>query len=228
MKKVLISVLLLFLFRAAICQQLTISAGYTHIYSPQFNRSVAMYNFSRPWLLNEQPNFGSGLFASSKLIFSSSANIASGMGARYSFHRSVAENAGFKSQLNFHLVELTYVLHLEPKSRGNHPYIDMEVGAVGGLMTRLINDENFQVDEEEYDEMGIGGIARITAGYLLKINDYWKMSPYLSIGFAPYFYMPDSESVINQTINLASEDNQPMLSGQIGVTFQYGKTNRRR
>lgn len=228
MKKLLIIAIFTSCANALIAQGLGISAGYSYLHSQQMNKTFDVYNFSRPWLVNEQPNFSSGLYGHAFYRLGKTGPIASGISARYQFFRSSAENPGFKLQLNFHTLDLAYQLHLEQPTRGNRPYADLEIGAVGGLMTRLINDENVQSDEEDIDALGIGGNIRLSVGYQIRLNNAWAICPNFSMSYTPYFYMPDAEAMINQTINLTSSDNQPMLMGQFGITFHQLKNTRRR
>lgn len=66
---------------------------------------------------------------------------------------------------------------------------------------------------------GIGGDISLKLGYKIKFNTQSIFSPFISLGYTPYLYSPNSETLINQTKGLASKNWTNILSTQIGLSF---------
>jgi hypothetical protein len=72
---------------------------------------------------------------------------------------------------------------------------------------------------ERSKAFGIGGDICLKAGYCLTLKNNYFLSPFISIGYIPYLYSPNSEAVINQTKELTSKNWTGILTTQIGLTF---------
>jgi hypothetical protein len=60
-------------------------------------------------------------------------------------------------------------------------------------------------------------------GYYLKLKNNSYLSPFLSIGYTPYLYSPNTERLINLSKGLASKNWTGILTTQIGMTFHVKK-----
>ena len=52
-------------------QNINISAGYSYLYSKQFDRNIQIYKFSRPLLKEKQPLLDNGICTSLSYLFKS-------------------------------------------------------------------------------------------------------------------------------------------------------------
>jgi hypothetical protein len=94
-------------------------------------------------------------------------------------------------------------------------------------MTRLINDENVIVDEDDLSALGIGGTLKLSAGYKFIISRVLSISPQFSVDYAPFFWMPNAEALINQTIGMSGSKNTALLMGNFGIKVHYQIGNAR-
>ena len=193
--------------------------SYKYMYSNQLDKIIQTYNFSRPLLAEKQPLLMHGLNASTSYIFTSSKKFKHGINLSYSNFKSSAENENLNNILNLHFINLGYILHYENNEKPNGLYTDIIISALSSGLFRNVNGEPYTYDEKAAKAFGIGGDLSIKAGYCFNLKNKSYLSPFVSVGYAPYFYSPNSEAVINQTKGLVSKNWIGILSTQIGLSF---------
>lgn len=203
----------------ASAQECTIEAAYLYISANQWNKAVQTYNFSRPFVSERQPSLQQGINASASYLFTSPERLKHGINLSYSYFRSSTENANLANDLYLHLIGLGYVVHYQQNSEKNGLYTDLIVSAVSSGLFRNVNGEPFEYDGTKSKALGIGGEISVKSGYYFKMKNQFFLSPFIGLGYAPYFYSPKTEAVINQTSNLASKNWTGLLTMKIGVAF---------
>lgn len=214
---------LLILSISAHAQELKLDLSYKYIYSNQWDKIIQTYNFSRPFLTEKQPLLMSGLNTSLSYIFKNEKHFKHGINLSYSYFRSSAENENFNNSLNLHFINLGYLLHYENSDKWKGVYSELIVSVTASGLFRNLNGEPFEYDETKSKAFGIGGDINLKCGYYLKLKNNSYLSPFLSIGYTPYLYTPNTEAVINQTKGLTSKNWTGILTTQIGLTFHIKK-----
>ncbi|MEI8052218.1 MAG: hypothetical protein WCH52_00595 [Bacteroidota bacterium] len=219
MRNLVILSLLLLKYSCSIAQEFKMDVSYNYLYSNQWNKAIQTYNFSRPFIAEKQPLLIHGLNTSSSYIFKSTKNLKHGINVSYSYFRSSAENENFNNILNLHFINLGYILHYDNTEKWKGLYTDLIISAKSSWLFRTVNGKPFVYDETNSKAIGIGGDVCLKAGYYLKLKSKFYLSPFISIGYSPYLYSPNSEAVINQTKGLASKNWTGIFTTQVGLTF---------
>jgi hypothetical protein len=209
--------MLFFTFNSIIAQEFRTDISYKYIFANKWDKAIQTYNFSRPFLEKKQPLLMHGLNASVSYIFKSSSSLKHGIHISYNYFKSSAENENLKNILNLHFLNLGYIIHYENNEKTKGLYTDLIISAVSSGLFRNVNDEPFEYDEAK--AFGIGGDLSIRAGYYLKLKNKIYLSPFVLVGYTPYFYSPNSEAVINQTKGLVSNNWTGIFTTQVGLTL---------
>jgi hypothetical protein len=207
-----------FLAKNANAQQLRFGANYEYLYSKLWNQNIQTYNFSRPFLDNKQPLLVHGFGVSVSYLFGSDSDFSHGIGLSYSRFGSSAENEGLNSSFNQNFAKLGYILHFQKSE--NPLYTELGVSAIGGILGRKLNDKTFEYDEETARVYGIGGEINLKAGYEVALSEKLFLSPFVGIGYVPYYYSPNTESMLNQTTELISEEEPSLLNVSFGIILR--------
>lgn len=207
-----------FLAHKSTAQQLRFGANYEYLYSKLWNQNIQTYNFSRPFLDNKQPLLAHGFGVSVSYLFGSSSDFSHGIGLSYSRFASSAENDGFNSTFKQNFARLGYILHFQKNE--NPFYSELGVSAIGGILGREINDETFEFDGETARAYGIGGEISLKAGYEFALSEKLYLSPFVGVGYVPYYNSPNSESILNQTTELISEEEPSLLNVSFGIILR--------
>ena len=207
-----------FLAHKSTAQQLRFGANYEYLYSKLWNQNIQTYNFSRPFLDNKQPLLSHGFGVSVSYLFGSSSDFSQGVGLSYSRFGSSAENDGLNSSFNQNFARLGYILHFQ---KNESPfYSELGVSVIGGILGREINDKTFEFDGETARAYGIGGEISLKAGYEFALSEKLYLSPFVGVGYVPYYYSPNSESILNQTTELISEEEPSLLNVSFGIILR--------
>jgi hypothetical protein len=84
-----------------------------------------------------------------------------------------------------------------------------------------LNGRPFEYDNNKSKALSIGGEADIKFGYnLQKINNKY-LSTFIDIGYSPYLYSPNTETVINQTKGLVGKKWTTLLNSQLGLAYHF-------
>lgn len=192
--------------------------SYKYLYAKQWDAMIQTYNFSRPFLKEEQPLLMHGISVSSSYFFKSSKKLKHGIHVNYDFFRSNANNTDFKNTLQLHFVRLGYTTMFNWK--GN--YFIGSANALGGGLYRKLNNEAFEVDDKRLKALGIGGELSLKIEHPYTLSSTIRIMPFLGLNYAPYFFSPNTEAVINQTKSLVSKDWVGIFNAQLGISFHFG------
>ncbi len=200
-------------------QNVRIGVGYNYLYSKQFDNLIQTYNFSRPYLQENQPLLSSGIHSDFSYLFNSDRSLKSGFILQHSAYRSWAENLGTDTKLVFNLMGIGYLMHYENKQKLSGLFFDLSASGLIGILIKKIDNETLLVDEEKLRSIQFGGYLNLSTGYKFNMSDKLVISPFIGFGFAPYFSEGTSESVINQTSTLISEDEEytSFMNFQVGI-----------
>lgn len=205
-------------------QELKVDFSYKYMYAHQWDKAIQTYNFSRPFLAEKQPLLMHGLNGSATYLFPSEKQLSHGIHLSYTYCRSAAENENFNTTLNLHFVNIGYVLHLAPTEKFKGFYSDVILSATSSILHRRTNEVVLVDDETKLKALGIGGDLSLKVGYRLKLGTNSFLSPFLALGYTPYFYSPATEAVINQTKTLSSKNWTGILTAQVGVAVCFKRS----
>jgi hypothetical protein len=217
------NLIILFLLIDLTCyaQETKIGISYEYLYSPQFDKAIQTYNFSRPFLNEKQPLFINGIQAEVKHSFNSKKNIQHGFSIGYSNFRSQAENINFINTLQLHQIQLGYLVHFDNTKKFVRFYEEIQVNCVVGGLFKKINYEAAQIEDNRVKALGIGGEIEALIGY--KLKKYTRFSPFISICYSPYHYIPNSETLLNDTKNLIINPWVNYFKMNLGISFKISK-----
>lgn len=224
MKTVKLFIVLLSVCFSVRAQEFKADVSYRYMYANQWDKIIQTYNFSRPFLTEKQPLLAHGLNASLSYLFKSDKNLKHGINLAYSYCRSYSENTNFENALDLHFVIIGYVLHYQNTEKLKGFYTDIIISATGSGLFRNVNGESFKRDDTNLKALSIGGDIALKLGYSLKLKERASMSPFVSVGYTPYMYSPNTESIVNQTKGLAARNWTAILSTQIGLAFHFRKS----
>jgi hypothetical protein len=210
--------LLIWSFNTIIAQEFKVDIAYNYLYSKQWDKAIQTYNFSRPFLKEQQPLLMNGINLSSSYIFKSNKNVHHGIIMSYSYFGSKAENINLVNKLNLHFLNIGYIIHYENLEKIKLYYFDLTIAPISSFLFRKVNEEPYVYDDKKMKAIGVGGNLGFKIGYYLPLKNSCKVSPYISINYTPYLYSPNTETVINQTKALLAKKWTSILSLQIGVS----------
>ncbi len=225
MRNLLVVTLLFILTSEMKAQEIKVDVGYKYLFANQWDKAIQTYNFSRPNLVEKQPLFMNGINASFTKIFKSTKNRKHGINFSYSYFRSWAQNESSINSLNLHFLNIGYTIHYENKEKLKGLYTDVIISASSSGLFRYVDEKPFVYDDKQSKAFGIGGEINVKMGYYLKIKNESYFSPFLQLGYTPYFFSPQTEAVINQTKSLSSKNWTGILNAQIGLAFHIRKSD---
>jgi hypothetical protein len=219
MKNIFVFIFLLSKFNCVIAQEFDFGLSYKYMYSNQWDKLIQTYNFSRPFITKKQPLLMNGSNASISYIFKSTKRLKQGINLSYSYFRSSSQNENFKNVLNLHFINIGYTIHFNDYKKMIGLYTDLIISVTSSGIFRNINGKPFLYDEKKAKAFGIGGDISLKIGYKIKFNTQSSFSPFISLGYTPYLYSPNTETLINQTKGMTSKNWTNILSTQIGLSF---------
>jgi hypothetical protein len=214
--------LILFTFNAT-AQEWKVDLAYKYIYSNQLDKAIQTYNYSRPFLAEQQALLMHGLNTTVSYIFKNEKSFKHGFSLSYSYIRSSAENENFKNTLHLNLLNLGYLIHYENIEKWKGFYSDITLSATTSGLFRNLNGKAFIYDETKSKAFGIGGEINLKLGYAIKLKNKGSLSPFLAFAYTPYLFAPNNEAVINQTKGLINKNWTGIVSTQIGFALHLEK-----
>jgi hypothetical protein len=205
-----------FFFHVMYAQKFSLDVSYKYMYAKQWDRSIQLYNFSRPWLLEKQPLFMHGLNAAFNYARSTKQDLNHGLSVDLSFFRSVAENTNMANTINLYISNLGYFVRKDFRILHSNCYADMRLALTVSGLFRRVNQEPILVDDTQTRAFGIGSDVQVKLGYYLPCLEGISGSLFLAVSYAPYVYSPYSESVLNQTMGITNHYGTGVLGAQIG------------
>ena len=211
----------IFFFHVAHAQKFSMDVSYKYMYAKQWDRSIQLYNFSRPWLLEKQPLFMHGFNASFNYALSTKQDLNQGLSVDLSFFRSVAENKNMANAINLYISNLGYFAHKNFSIIHSNCYADMRLALTVSGLFRKVNQESILVDDTQIRAFGIGCDVQVKFGYYLPCLEGISGSLFMAISYTPYVYSPYSESVLNQTMGITNHYGTGIVGAQIGFRKEF-------
>ena len=205
-----------FFFHVMHAQKLSLDVSYKYMYAKQWDRSIQLYNFSRPWLIEKQPLFMHGVNAGFSYDVSSKKEFNHGLSVDFSFFRSVSKNKNMVNAINLYISNMGYFVRKDFRILHSNCYTEIRLALTVSGIFRRINQEPMLVDETQTRAFGIGSDIQVKFGYELPCLAGIKGSLFLAVSYAPYVYSPYSESVLNQTMGITNHYGTGIVGAQIG------------
>ena len=205
-----------FFFHVMHAQKLSLDVSSKYMYAKQWDRSIQLYNFSRPWLIEKQPLFMHGVNAGFSYDVSSKKEFIHGLSVDFSFFRSVSENKNMVNAINLYISNMGYFVRKDFRILHSNCYTEIRLALTVSGIFRRINQEPMLVDETQTRAFGIGSDIQVKFGYELPCFAGIKGSLFLAVSYAPYVYSPYSESVLNQTMGITNHYGTGIVGAQIG------------
>lgn len=222
MKVIVSSVLIVFVGIVNLnAQKFELSVAYSYLHSKQWTNAIQTYNFSRPFLEEEQPLLSNGIYLSGTTFLKSETKNKRGVEFNYTLASSKAFNTNFNNTLNMHLVGIDYYLRHLYLSETKGLYTEVSVGLLLSGLFRRIDGENLIVDDSKAKALGVGIKINLKNGYILNLGDHNYLNPFVNVGYSPYLYSPNLEAVINQTKGMLMGDWSRFATVQIGLGFGF-------
>ena len=193
-----------FFFHVMHAQKLSLDVSYKYMYAKQWDCSIQLYNFSRPWLIKKQPLFVHGVNAGFSYDITSKKEFNHGLSVDFSFFRSVSENKNMVNAINLYISNMGYFVRKDFRILHSNCYTEIRLALTVSGIFRRINQEPMLVDEAQTRAFGIGSDIQAKFGYELPCFAGIKGSLFLAVSYAPYVYSPYSESVLNQTMGITN------------------------
>lgn len=221
MRHILFAILIVISCSAS-AQSFHYGLGYNYTFSPQWDKAIQSYNFSRPELSEKQPLLMHGCYANASVLFFGLRH-AHGISLTYNLARSAAENTNFTSVLGLHMISTGYFWHSERVVVPDHFYFDAGASLLLGGIFRKVNGEALIDEDSNIKAFGIGGEVNVGAGYHILITQKLALAPFVQLCYSPYYYSPRSEALLNQTIELTGKKWTGIFTGRIGINIRSVK-----
>jgi hypothetical protein len=196
-------------------------AAWVYTYAPEWDKAIQTYNFSRPFLENQQPLFDMGVSISATHIFGSKNRLNHGFSLSGFSFESRAKNENFDNLLRLGFLKTSYLMHFFSLDKTSGLYNELGISLVISVLARKVNGSLFDFNEGRYRVYGFGGEISNKLGYRFEKKGKLSFSPFIGVAYTPYLFSPNTEVLINQTQGLASKSWTPIFSTQIGVAFGF-------
>ncbi len=206
-------------------QEWNLSGAYQYIYSPEWDKAIQRYNFSRPFLDEVQPLLVHGTFLETSYFFKNEKRIQSGIKIDYGFTRSSAENPELDIAFHLHQIGLGYAFRYSFQKKPKNIVLEGDITIFSTILSKRINQEIEMIDEEAKRALGIGGSLGFKLLYLIKTEHKIKISPFAGISYSPYLSSSESESILDPTISVNGTGDIHLLSCQLGIRISFKNSN---
>jgi hypothetical protein len=200
-------------------QELNISFSYNAIIFNELDNTIRTYNFNRPFLQNKQSLLHNGFQSSVGYFFNSEKKVKHGFQISYANFQSKASNEDFNNTLKLNFVNIAYAAHYKNFTKFNNLFLQFNLSIKGSSLKREINGSDFYFNESNKYAIGIGSEIGIRCAYSIKILENQSLSPFVEVAYVPFFYAPNNEPLINQTLGLVSNSWSPIFSVQAGISW---------
>lgn len=199
------------------------SLSYQYLNAKQLDLAIQAYNFSRPFLENDQPLLIHGIGADFGFQFKNNKRHQHGLGVIYSQFGSEAENNSYTNRIKFQLLGLDYIFHFSLDKKMKRTFGELHTGVLSSYLGRRINDESYLLDEAKSKSLGIGGNVGVKIGYIVFERRMHRVSVFAFWGYAPYIYTPKNENMINATQDFIISKRMNLFIGKIGLSYHFIK-----
>lgn len=221
MKYLIIYLLFCVCFSVSTAQEWKANVSYNYLYAPTWDKAIQTHNFSRPFLDIKQPLLMHGMQAAIARVFKSNRNIHHGMQLAYAQFRNNLRVHGYSSILHSHFLKIGYILQFKPIPQMDILYTEVHLSLITGALCRRIKSVSPGNNISIFCAMSIGGEANVITGYYILKNPGYKMSLFVNIGYTPFLFSPEVESVLNQTKGFVGKPWTQMMTAQVGVAFHF-------
>ena len=97
-------------------QEFGLTLSYQFIAATEWNKANDVYNFSRPFLKNKQPNLANGVRLGIYYLCNTESAFSLGPSISFSWHRSAVENPNFKVGIHSLLLDLGLKIQYVPQN----------------------------------------------------------------------------------------------------------------
>lgn len=212
-------------FQLANAQKFSLDLSYQYMYAKQWDRSIQLYNFSRPWLVEKQPLLIHGINMSFNSSLSTKQKLKQGLSGDLSFFSSSAENSNLLNTVHLFLGNIGYFAHKQMTIQSSSFYAEARIAMTISGIFRRTNQAPLLLDDKQVRAFGIGSQLQVKLGYDLPFFEGMKSSLFLAIAYHPYIYSPYTESVLNQTMGITNHYGTDMFSAQIGFRRIFSVQN---
>lgn len=212
--------------RYSFAQRISGGLSYNYLYSKSLDKSIQLYNFSRPFLENKQPLFIHGVSAEASFLFKTEKQIKQGINLTYSYFGSEAVNENYTNRFNLHFINLNYLIYLVNEQKFKNFFGEISMGLSSSALYRRLNGEPFWVDDAKFKALGLGGNLGVKIGYHAYKHHAHQISPFVFWGYTTYLYAPKNEAVLNATQELINKPYLAALNFRIGVSYGINLENK--
>lgn len=205
---------------AANAQEINGGVSYQYTAATQWNKIIQTYNFSRPFVIQKQPLFSGGGSVSFTKLFAKHKHISKGVSVAYAFMKSKSANEFLINVLNLHFINIGYSIRYSDIGKLKSSFGEVTFSATTSGLFRNVNGASFVYDDAKSKAFGIGGNINFKVGYWFDVSKKWDCSPYLNVGYCPYLYSPNTETVINETRGLIGNNHTGVFDAQIGLMIR--------
>ncbi len=219
--RVFLFLLLFCVSSASFAQKLLFNLSYSYLQDQELDKAIQSYNFTRPFISEKQSLLIHGASGGITYLFKSDKKFRHGLNLSYTYYQSTANNQNFRNVLQLHQIMPAYVLYYGKKEETIGFFAQAKLQATLGALLRFQNGEAIVSDESTVKAFGLGGGLNAAAGYHLKISEKMRISPLISFTYCPYYYSPNMEVVLNQTMGMVNKNWSSFYNAQIGILLSF-------
>ena len=207
--------------QVANAQKFSMDISYQYMYAKQWDRSIQLYNFSRPWLIEKQPLLIHGMNMGFNSALSIKQKLNHGLSGDLSFFSSSAANLNVLNTVHLFLGNIGYFAHKQMTIQSSSLYVEARVAMTISGLFRRTNQAPLLLDDKQVRAFGIGSQLQVKLGYYLPFFERVKSSLFVAIAYHPYIYSPYGESVLNQTMGITNHYGTGVVSAKIGFRTTF-------
>lgn len=207
--------------QVANAQKFSMDISYQYMYAKQWDRSIQLYNFSRPWLIEKQPLLIHGMNMGFNSALSIKQKLNHGLSGDLSFFSSSAANLNVLNTVHLFLGNIGYFAHKQMTIQSSSLYVEARVAMTISGLFRRTNQAPLLLDDKQVRAFGIGSQLQVKLGYYLPFFEGVKSSLFVAIAYHPYIYSPYGESVLNQTMGITNHYGTGVVSAKIGFRTTF-------
>ncbi len=227
-RPVVVLVLMITMLVSSYTQEIGLNINYQLVDAKEWNRANQIYNSSRPFLVNKQPNLKHGFSFGFYYLWKPEHTFSFGPSIAFSFHRSASQNPNFDIDINALLMDLGMKIQYRPfVEQDNHLHLSFTPSLTALMLSRKLNGEIAILGETEEDDklrkigFGVGLNAQIA--YDISLSDNWLISPVFGISYKPYVWANRSDIIFNEAATGDLKSNTSMWAGQAGIILKASK-----
>lgn len=231
-RQLLFALIIAFSVKSEAQNHLDIRAGFSYMQCQEWNQTIAAYNFSRPWLIEEQPEIHSGF----NVGLSYSGVIAKGLFLTPNLsHQLIKSFSSGKHGINS--IEMRWMtagmsldiypleFGLDSVSFNFRPFARIGAGAAGILPRVIINDSLAYARDEVYDPIIWNLVINAGVGCRIRLTDFIDFTPSIMWNYYPGTDLEGFATALHGTLQpeLSDKSNIHNFWFSGAVSFRVGK-----